>query len=64
MESGDAHLVLVTNNFHAFRSVKIAKKQGFTNVEGLGASVMWYTVPNLYLREAFAVVKYALFGQI
>ncbi len=64
MENGNAHVVLVTNNFHVFRSVKIAKKQGFTNVEGLGASVMWYTVPNLYLREAFAVVKYALFGQI
>lgn len=64
MEDKDAGIVLVTNNFHVFRSVKIAVKQGFTKVEGLGAPVMWYTVPNLYLREAFAVVKYALFGQV
>lgn len=64
MEKKDARVVLVTNNFHVFRSVRIARKQGLTEVEGLGAPVMWYTVPNLYLREAFAVVKYALFGQI
>lgn len=64
MEDESASVVLVTNNFHVFRSLKIARKQGLTSVEGLGAPVMWYTVPNLYVREAFAVVKYALFGQI
>lgn len=64
MESENPRVVLVTNNFHVFRSVGIAKKQGLTRVEGLGAPVMWYTVPNLYLREAFAVIKYKLFGQI
>ncbi len=64
MESDNPRVVLVTNNFHVFRSVGIAKKQGLTRVEGLGAPVMWYTVPNLYLREAFAVIKYKLLGQI
>lgn len=64
MEDPDASVVLVTNNFHVFRSIGIAKKQGLENVEGIGASVKWYTVPNLYLREAFAVIKYALWGQI
>lgn len=60
----EADIVLVTNNFHVFRSLRIACRQGLENVEGLGAPVMWYTVPNLYLREAFAVVKYAVCGQI
>lgn len=60
----DAQTVIVTNGFHVFRSIGIAKKQGLTNVEGLGAPVMWYTIPNMYVREGFAVIKYALFRQI
>lgn len=64
MDSQDVQIVLVTNDFHIFRSIGIAKKQGLTNVEGLGAPVMWYTMPNMYVREAFAVIKYALCGQI
>lgn len=64
MKKQDAEVILVTSDFHVFRSIQIAKKQGIEHVEGLGAPGMWYTVPNLYLREAFAVVKYALCGQI
>lgn len=64
MRTEDASVVLATNNFHVFRSVRIAKKQGLVNVEGLGAKVMWYTIPNLYLREAFAILKYAACGEI
>lgn len=64
MNTDDVSVVLVTNDFHVFRSVGIAKKQGLKDVTGLGAPVMWYTVPNMYLREALAVVKYKLCGQI
>lgn len=64
MDSPDASVVLVTNYFHVFRGVGVAKKQGLSNVEGLGAPTKWYTVPNQYLREAFAVIKYKLCGQI
>lgn len=64
MGSPEASVVLVTNHFHVYRGVGVAKKQGLTNVEGLGAPSKWYTVPNLYLREAFAVIKYILCGQI
>lgn len=64
IDSTDAHIVLVTNHFHVYRGVGVAKKQGLTNVEGLGAPTKWYTIPNQYVREAFAVVKYKLFGQI
>lgn len=62
--SKDASVVLATNRFHLFRSVRLAKKQGLSHVEGLGADVMWYTVPNLYLREAFAILYYAARGHI
>lgn len=64
MESPDASVVLVTNHFHVFRGVGVARKQGLSNVEGLGAPTKWYMVPNQYLREAFAVIKYKLCGQI
>lgn len=64
MESPDASVVLVTNHFHVFRGVRVAEKQGLSNVEGLGAPTKWYTVPNQYLREGFAVLKYLLWGQI
>ncbi len=64
MEDVNSDVVLVTNHFHVYRGVGVAKKQGLTNVEGLGAPTKWYTIPNQYVREAFAVVKYKLFGQI
>lgn len=60
----DAHVVVVTNNFHVFRGVMIAKKQGLNHVEGLGAEIMWFTIPNLYLREGVAILKYAICRQI
>ena len=64
MKSEDATVVLVTNHFHVFRGVGVAKKQGLINTEGLGAPTKWYTIPNQYMREAFAVIKYKLYGQI
>ena len=60
----DSKVVIVTNNFHVYRSIKIAKKQGINNIQGLGSSIKWYTVPNLYLREGIAVIKYYVCGQI
>lgn len=64
MEGDSPSVVLVTNDFHVFRGVCIAKKQGLKKIYGLGAPTKWYTVPNMYVREALAVWKYALFGQI
>lgn len=64
MRSTDASVVLVTNHFHVYRGVGVAKKQGLTNVQGLGSSIKWYTIPNQYVREAFAVIMYKLCGQI
>lgn len=63
-EQKNPRVILATNSFHVFRSVRIARRQGFSQVEGLGAPIMWYTVPNLYVREAVAVLKYAVCGQL
>lgn len=64
LESKDVSVVIVSNRFHVFRALRLAKKKGMTNVQGFGAPVKWYTVPNMYVREGFAVIKYAIFGQI
>lgn len=71
------HIVLVSNGFHLFRATRILRKQlqeagvqdagsGLEDVviEGLGAKNKWYMIPNSYVREVFAVVKYKLSGQI
>lgn len=59
-----AKVVIASNNFHIYRAVKIALKQGYENVYGIGSSTVIFTIPNCYLREAFAVIKYKIYGQI
>ena len=57
LNKSEDKVVIVTNNFHMFRALAIAKKQGYTHVEGLSAGMYPITVPNNLLREAFGVVK-------
>lgn len=59
-----ASVVLASNNFHIYRAKRIAVKQGYKNVSGIGARTVIFTLPNCYLREAFAVIKYKICGQI
>jgi len=59
-----ASVVIVSNNFHIYRAKKIAEKQGYENVSGIGTWTVAFTIPNCYVREAFAVIKYKIFGQI
>lgn len=64
MNKKEPQIVIVTSSFHVYRGIRIAKKQGLNNVEGLGSTIRWYTVPNLYLREAMAIIKYYICRQI
>lgn len=64
MEEKDAEVVIVTNYFHIYRSVAIAKKQGLRHVSGLGTENNIIMLPTYYLREAMAVVYYKLKGRI
>lgn len=57
IDKGSDRVVIVTNNFHVFRAVNIAKKQGYGNVQGLAASTHWGSLANNILREFFGVVK-------
>lgn len=63
MEQSD-YVVIVTNRFHLYRGVHIAKKQLTQKVEGLGADTGTLLFLNYYVREAFAIVKDGLMGHI
>lgn len=58
----DASVGIVTNNFHVFRGVQTAKKEGLTNVCGIAANATKKYLPNNMLREYLAVVKFFVFG--
>lgn len=57
-------VVIVTNNFHVFRALAIAKKQGYSEVQGLAASTHPGSLLNNLLREFFGVCKDFLVGNI
>lgn len=57
-------VVVVTSNFHVFRALAIARKQGYANVEGMAASTVTGTEPNNLLREFLGVLKDFLTGNL
>lgn len=48
---------IVTNNFHVFRAVQIAKVQGLKNVCGIAADSSVLYLPNNVLRECCGILK-------
>lgn len=53
-------VAVITNDFHLFRSKILARRNGLNPV-GMPSPTPWYLVPNVYLREYFAVVKSQIF---
>ncbi|SFC53692.1 Uncharacterized SAM-binding protein YcdF, DUF218 family [Butyrivibrio sp. YAB3001] len=55
--SKDVKIGVVTNNFHVFRGVHIAKKLTDSEVYGIAAyTVPWY-LPNNMVRECFGILR-------
>ncbi len=54
--------VVITNNFHIYRGVSIAKIEGIKNVSHMHASLQWYNIVPCYLRESLAVLKMWILG--
>lgn len=55
---------IVTNNFHLFRSTKIAKAQGLNGVCGIAAESTVLYLPNNVLRECLGIVKDWVIGNL
>ncbi len=60
----DKKVAIVTSNFHVYRSVALAKKLGYQQVSGIPAKMSLFYLPNNMTREAFAIVKEWLKGNI
>lgn len=57
LDKANDSIVIVTNNFHVFRALAIARKQGYVHVEGLAADSLLGMAPNNLLREFLGVIK-------
>ena len=55
-------IAVITNDFHVFRGVSIAKMEGFGTVSHLHAGLQWYNMIPCYLRESIAILKMWAFG--
>ena len=55
---------IVTNNFHIFRSVRIAQKHGYRHVWGIAAPSTEFHLLNNMLRESFGITKDFLEGNL
>lgn len=59
-----AGILIVSNRFHVYRAILIAKKKGIQHVYGIGADTDSIMCIHYYLREVLAVIKYKLSGVI
>lgn len=53
-ENLSSELILVSNEFHLYRAIKIAKKQG-AHAVGLPAKTAWWLFPTYYVRELLCI---------
>jgi len=60
----DKNIVIVTSDYHMFRSLSIAKRLGYKNAAGLAARSQVSVLPAYLLREYVAVMYYALSGKM
>ena len=60
----DASVGIVTNNFHVFRGVRLAKAAGFEDVCGIAARSNIYFQLNNMVREFFGIMKDLAYGNL
>lgn len=56
-DPGKAAVGIVTNNYHVYRAVKIASKEGYRHVTGIAAESNSFYLANNMLRETFGIMK-------
>lgn len=55
LDSPDCTVLICSNGFHIYRSLKFAEKEGYTHAFGLAAKSNPVLAPHFYVREFFAV---------
>ena len=56
-DAGQVHIGIVTNNFHVYRGVMLAKRCGFTNACGIAAKSHSLMQLHFMVREGIALAK-------
>lgn len=64
IDIGNDSVGIVTNNFHVFRGVALAKHYGYANVCGIAGGSSLRFLPNNLLRESCGLAKDFLVGNI
>ncbi len=64
LDPGQDSVGIVTNNFHMFRALHLAKAAGYRQVHGLAANSTVWMLPQNMLREFCGVTKDFLFGNM
>ncbi len=64
LPSPDSAVVIVTNDFHMYRTLHIAAHLGYNNVTGEAAGSAKLFLPNNLLYESFAIVKNVVQGNM
>ena len=60
----DKDVGIVTNNFHVFRGVMLARHAGFEDACGISARSNVYFQPNNLVREFFGIMKDLVCGNL
>lgn len=58
-----ATVKVVTTDFHGFRSIMIAKRNGYENLNLYTSKTVYYLLPIFYVRESLALVKSFVFDR-
>lgn len=64
LDPGKDRVGIVSSNFHLYRGVQIAKKQGYRHVYGISAATPRAYLINNMVREFFGVLKDSLYGNM
>lgn len=59
-----ASVGLVTNNFHIFRALALAKGLGWENTKGIPVATTWLSLPHYMMREFVGVVYETVRGNL
>ncbi len=60
----DAAVGVVTNNYHVWRSLRLAERAGLTNVHGIAAEYTGPTLIHFMVREAISITAAFLKGYL
>lgn len=55
-------VAVITNDFHVFRSVTVAKRNGFQEVSHMHSGLQWFNYMPCFIRESLAVLKLLVIG--